>query len=288
MLVAAALNERGICRLDDAYSGDEISRLNRGLDDIFKARALQKRSYVHVDELHERGMLELLLGERMLDILFSIMPDPVLYHCIAIETAGNDPEPNLFAETLAGWHRDRDCSFTTREPTHVSIFVYLSDVGEDDGAFEFVPQNPNERLRSSTPCALVTGRSGYTFAWQRSYFHRASPNRGPGRRRLAKLSIQRNSFPSIHLSSERFKKVIAAMPSGDPATDVLFGRYQGRKAPSVDRPDAPVTPYAIAPTGTMLLDDGALKKGQFRMKVAALTSDIKAMVGGAARRTTYD
>jgi len=287
MLVDAMLNANGICSLDPVYSGDEISRLNRAVDDLLGTRALEKRSYVHVDELRELGMLETLLGDRMRDVLFSIMPDPVLYHCFVIETAGNDPEPNLFADTLAGWHRDRDCSFSKAEPTHVSIFVYLSDVGASDGAFEFVPQNPNERLRSSTPTVLVTGRAGYTFAWQRSYFHRASANRGPRRRRIAKISIQRNAFRSIHLSNEHFKSVLAATPSGDPATDLLFGRYQGKKPPHVDRPAATLRPYAIAPTGTIMLEDRALALGQFRMKGAAMKSDIKAALG-LGNRLAYD
>ena len=288
MLVDAILNANGICNLDDAYSTEEVSRLNRAVDAILGERRLEKRSYVHVDELNELGMLDVLLGERMRDIFFSIMPDPVLYHFSVYETAGNDPEANQFAETLSGWHRDRDCSFTKREPTHVSVFVYLSNVGDDDGAFEFVPQNPDNRLRSSTPSILVKGPTGYTFAWQRSYFHRASPNRGPRRRRLAKFSIQRNSFPSIHLSNEHFKKVIATLPIGDPATDLLFGRYQGKKAPHVNRPTSHITPYAIAPTGTLMIDDRTLTRAQLRMKASALKSDLKARLGGPSLSAAYD
>jgi hypothetical protein len=233
------------------------------------------------------GALDVVLNQKMRDTLFAIMPDPVLYHCFVIETAGNDPEANLFADHLAGWHRDPDCSYSRREPTHVSIFAYLSDVGEDDGAFAFVPQNPEKLLRSSTRNILVTGNAGYTFAWQRSFYHRASPNRGPRRRRIVKVSVQRNAFPSVHLASPHYRTAIDAIPAGDPATDLLFGRYQGRPAPSFQH-QPNVAAAAIAPTGRLAIDDGALLRAQLRKEAADAKRRLKSLLGEGPRSVAYD
>jgi hypothetical protein len=287
MLMDAMLNANGICSTPDAFSPEDIAHVNATVDPLFAERAAQRRSYVHVDELQELGLLDIVLGKRMRDILFSVMPDPVLYHCLMVETAGNDPEPNLFAETLSGWHRDRDCSFSKHEPTHVSVFVYLSNVGERDGAFEFVPQNPNRRLYSSTPCALVQGEAGYTFVWQRSYYHRASPNSGPRRRRLFKISIQRNAFPSVHLGNDHFRRTIERLPSGDPALDLLFGRYQGKPAPQIARP-ADVPCAAIAATRRLGVADRSLVKAQLRINAALAKDRLRELVGGPPARVAYD
>lgn len=289
MSVVSILNTNGICRVPDAYSIREVDELNRAVDSIFLERAAERRSYVHVNELHELGLLEKIFCPQMRNVLFSIMPDPVLYHCFVIETAGNDLQPNIFGDTLAGWHRDVDCSFSPSEPTHVSIFVYLTDVADDDGAFEFVPQSPERRLRTSTPCILVKGTAGLTFAWQRSYFHRASPNRGPRRRRLVKISIQRNAFPSVHLGKPQFRQVIDELPSGDVAMDILFGRYQGRLAPRL--PSSPASSASIIrPTGALGIADSQLTRAYFRQVASRAKSAIRKRLGhgNIAEQVAYD
>jgi hypothetical protein len=288
MSLVSLLNESGIARVDDVYSGEELRALDSSLDPLLHGRADQRRSYVHIDELHALGVLDVVLNQKMRDALFAIMPDPVLYHCFVIETAGNDPEANLFADHLAGWHRDPDCSYSRREPTHVSVFAYLSDVGDDDGGFAFVPQSPEKLLRSSTRNILVTGNAGYTFAWQRSFYHRASPNRGPRRRRIVKISVQRNAFPSVHLASPHYRAAIDAIPSGDPATDVLLGRYQGRTAPRIV-PRPAVAAAAIAPTGRLGIDDGALLRAQLRKEAADIKGRLKRLLGERSRSVAaYD
>jgi hypothetical protein len=285
---ASILKSKGICTVPNAYTTSEIDSLNNAVDNVFAQRSSGRRSYVHVDELQEMGLLGIVFGAEMRRTLFSIMPDPVLYHCFVIETAGNDTEPNLFANTLSGWHRDADCSFSPLEPTHVSIFVYLSDVARDDGAFEFAPQDPRGWLRSSTPTVLVTGRSGYTFAWERSYYHRASPNRGPRRRRLVKISIQRNAFVSAHLANSHFIKAIRSIDPGDPELDVLFGRFQGRTAPQI-LPSPEIAAAAIEVNGTLGIADTTLLRGQIRRSAAAAKAQARKVFGRTANTApAYD
>jgi len=236
------------------------------MDPILNSRLEERRAYVHPDELKEIGVLDQLLCGPMRAILFSIMPDPVLYHCHVYEIAANDTRAHIFAETLAGWHRDGDSELIKNDITHVSVFLYLTDVGAADGAFEFSPKDPTAWLLSSTPCVTVTGPAGFTFAWQRSFYHRASPNRGPTRRRLFKISIQRNAFPSLHLKNKHFQKVMEMTPPGDPQMDLLLGRYQGKTPPPLP---AIVTPTATAvpPTGSLNIPNRELVNVQLRETV---------------------
>jgi hypothetical protein len=260
------LAKTGICRLKDPYSCHEISQFNATIDPILRSRIEEHRAYVHPDELKEIGLLDRLLNVPMRAILFSIMPDPVLYHCHVYEIAANDSRSHIFAETLAGWHRDGDCEMIKNEVTHVSVFVYLTEVGVADGAFEFALKDPTAWLHSGTPCITVTGPAGFTFAWQRSFYHRASPNRGSTRRRLFKISIQRNAFPSRHLKNKHFQRVIAMTPHGDPQMDLLLGRYQGKVPPSVHGIVSPIG-IPIPPTGSMNLPNLDLAKVQIRSMV---------------------
>ena len=157
--------------------------------------------------------------------------------------------------------------------THVSIFLYLSDVGAEDGPFEFCPQLPDKWLRNSSPAITVTGDRNYCFIWNRAFFHRAAPNRGPKRRRLLKLSIQPNRFPNMHMPSERFEAVRRMMPEGDPYLDILLGRYLGRAAP--DRERASVEASAVAPTGALGISDATILKTIARDRARAARRWLK-------------
>jgi hypothetical protein len=267
----------GICSYADPYSPSEIAEFNAVLDPIFQARAGQPRAYVHVDELNTTGLLQRLLSPAMRNILFSIMPDPVLYHCLISEIAGNDTRSHFGSERMSGWHCDADSELVSGEVTHVSIFTYLSQVDSQDGAFEIAPKRPIF-INRGAPSILVTGQTGYTFAWQRSFFHRASPNRGPRRRRIFKISVQRNRFPSRHLKSRHFQAALAAIPPGDPGMDVLLGRYEGRETPVVTGIAAPLQ-SVIQPTGTVDVPISQLLPGQLRFHASRVKESVKAALG---------
>lgn len=268
------LAAKGICSVEPVCDPVQIAHVNTALNPLLASRAEARRAYVHADELHELGVLDKLLGPRMQDLLFSVMPDPVLYHCHVYEIAAMDARPHIFADVLQGWHRDSDSEFVRGELTHVSVFVYLSDVGPDDGAFEFAPTDPEAWLYSGTPRIAVQGPAGYTFAWHRSFYHRASPNRGSRRRRLFKLSVQRNRFHSVHLGNEHFQKLKMAISPGDPRTDVLLGRYQGKEAPPPPALTAPGF-TAIQTTGKLDISSVDLAKAQLREKARALKRALR-------------
>ena len=164
--------------------------------------------------MNELGIMDEVLNPRMMDLLFSIIPDPVLYHFHFYEIAAKQEKSHIFSENLLGWHRDPDCTFRASDPTHLSIFVYFSDVGPDDGPFEFVPNLATENLSSGAKVASMQGPAGMSFVWHRRFFHRAAPNRGSRRRRLLKISVQNNEFKSAHLKRPFFRNWIDIVVEG--------------------------------------------------------------------------
>ncbi len=229
---------------------------------------------MYADEIGSSGILPLVLSENMRNCLLSIMPDPVLYHMHIYEIAANQSQPHIFSETMAGWHRDPDSENGGAKATHVSIFVYLTDVESENGAFEFIPQNPLLWLHKNTGYVSMLGKSGTSFLWNRNFYHRASPNRSDIRRRLLKISIQNNSFFSRHLGNEHFKPLIAATPEGDAMLDMLFGRYQGVNAPVVNTPES-FEFIAVKPNCRMNLSNKYLAEWQARMMVRAIRHRLK-------------
>ncbi len=248
--LANRLATHGILAVDDIYSVVELSRLNAIMNPIFASKASDSRSYIRPDEMMDAGILENVLTRKMKDLIFSIVPDAVLYHLHAYEISGNATKSHIFAEQPGGWHRDPDSVLYQDDPTHVSIFVYLTDVGESDGPFEFCPRDPNIALSSDNPSISMIGSAGFSFVWHRSYYHRAAPNRADQRRRLIKISIQPNSFHSTHLRNDFFRRVADGFRIGDEEMDVLFGRYQGRKAPKI-RPVKEPRVFVLQPNRMM-------------------------------------
>ena len=206
----------GILAVADIYSVAELAAINSAMDPMLDA-----------------GLFDRVLSRKMKDLILSVVPDPVLYHFHAYEIEANSTKSHIFGETLGGWHRDPDSEFFPGDPTHISVFVYLTDVGDYDGAFEFSSHPPCQPLRTDSPVLSMTGPTGMSFVWHRSYYHRASPNRGDRRRRMLKISVQRNFFISNHLNDDFFKRVCAEVPEGDLETDMLLGRYQQRQAPEL-------------------------------------------------------
>jgi hypothetical protein len=255
--IAKQLAGQGILAMGDLYSVRDLAALNAAMDPIFARKAGEERAYVRPDEILAAGILPVVLSRRVMDVITAIVPDPVLYHFHAIETAGNRANPHIFGDRLDGWHVDSDSAFFPGDPTHFSIFVYLSDVGEGDGGFEFSPRTPDRPPPPGSPAIAMTGPIGTSFVWLRGFYHRASPNQGPRRRRVMKLSLQPNAFRSAHLTNDAFRRVLRDAPAGDVEIDLLLGRYQGRDAPRLTPRRMPRY-SVIAPNSRVVLSEGLL------------------------------
>jgi hypothetical protein len=253
------LLESGLALVEDIYSVNELAALNHAVSPEFRDLSSLPRAYIKPDKMLELKILGDVLSPRMRQLIFAIMPDPVLHHLHFYEIAAGQSESHIFSDKLAGWHRDPDAEYVATDPTHVSIFIYLCDVGAEDGPFEFALQKPVMPLQSCTPVASMTGPTGTSFVWHRRFYHRAAPNRGSQRRRLLKISVQRNRFDSPRLQKPEFQRVLSTIPAGELWLDMLLGRYQGKPAPKL----APSTCPAWEPfveTMTINLPDDDLRR----------------------------
>lgn len=228
------LSTRGIVRQTDVYTREAIEQLNDALDDAFAATSAEHRSYVGGDVLAALGLLDMVFSAPVRAAIDRLFPggDAVLYHCHAYEVAGAQDRPHIRDRTLDGWHRDSEtvAAYQQEVPVHVSMFTYLNDVGLDGGAFELVPLPPVRTPATGTPRVSVRGPAGTTFWWNRSYFHRASPNRSPRRRRVLKLSLQSERLPNERIAGSELGT--AGEHAAAVADPWLHARFGGPPAPA--------------------------------------------------------
>jgi len=208
-LLTAELSTRGIVQLNGVLEHGWIARANEFLDNQFSEVGDGMRTYVGADSLAEAGLLKSLFTDRLRSVVNGIYDEPVvLYHCHVYEIEAASNKPHIHRNNLDGWHRDVEtvACYRREVPDYVSIFVYLNPVGPDGGPFELVPRPPTRRPGKGTPCVSVVGDAGTTFAWNRSYFHRAAPNRSPVRRRVLKLSLQPARLPHDRMTQPEFTR----------------------------------------------------------------------------------
>ncbi len=198
----------------DVYSPELIASWNKRLDPLLESRDSDARSYVGASELHDLGIFGEQFTPNLLASFETLQEHPVLYHCHVYETAGEQTKPHIGSHNLNGWHRDIETLgvFPTDPLAFLSVFTLLSDVNDGDGAFEIVPRYPERIPNNGEPCVQMTGQAGRTLMWNRSFFHRASPNSGTRRRRILKLSIQPARLPNDRLGLNEFTSIDGVGP----------------------------------------------------------------------------
>ena len=131
MTPSQVLSTTGIAAVPDIWAPAEVVALNSALDEVFRTRSDEARSYVAADELLDLGLLDHVLPTALVTLFGHLIADPVLYHCHAYEIRGSDSRPHIHGSLLAGWHRDSEtlAAFDPDDARFLSVFLYLSDVG---------------------------------------------------------------------------------------------------------------------------------------------------------------
>lgn len=232
------LKATGLLKLDNVFSKETIARWNQLLDPILKERSSEEKSYVKIHELDELNILSEFFNPQMRGLLASFMPDPAILCFHVYETCPSE-KPHVFGDTFSGWHRDVNHlpGLQADDPNYVSFFVYLSDVSEESGAFEIVPKSFTGPLKRETESVKVLGEKGTTFVWNRTMFHRATPNRSKQRRRVLKVSLQHNYLQNEHIEGPDFLSLRKKYNEVDPFLFYLVGGVH-RYAPTGELPDA--------------------------------------------------
>lgn len=201
------LVQEGIADLTGLWPTEQVEAWNDRLDPLFAAIDDQPRSYVSADQLVETGIFQEALSEPVRRLIASIQPSALLYHFHCYEIAAAQTKPHIQRNRFQGWHRDLETlsDFTKDFPTFVSIFILMSPVGDADGPFEFAPKSAETGLRAGGEIVRLVGPVGTAAIWNRSYYHRAAPNRGPRRRRILKFSFQPAGLPNPRIGLDEFK-----------------------------------------------------------------------------------
>lgn len=223
------LKNKGILALQCQYSQRTLNKWNQLLDPLFAERVNEERAYVRINELHSLGIFEEIFPASMRNFIYQVMPDAVLYHCHAYEIAAQQDRPHVNDNEIDGWHQDQDTlgKLDPTEPHYLSFLIYLSDVStENRGPFEFLPRSPKLRFKNGLDAIKVIGNVGTTIVFNRSFYHRASPNLSSVRRRVLKLSIQHNFLPNKWLLREAFVEVAkSAVVQADEFLAYMLGKY---------------------------------------------------------------
>lgn len=211
----STLVKNGICGLGQPFPAATIERWNRLLDPEFDKYGDSPKVDISAERLDELGIFSAFFDEKMRRQIYRLMPDAVLHEFTVIETAGNQQRPHVFGERQRGWHPDIMPlpGLDHRLPNYLHLFVYLSDVGLGDGGFEFLPLSSGNTIKPGMETIEVRGDRGTAFVWNRAYYHRASPNTGPTRRRALRFLFQHNYLANAVIEDGRL--------------DTLRKRYEG-------------------------------------------------------------
>lgn len=200
------LSQDSFIAFEPIYSDERVEYLNNKFDSLFSQQN-QPRRYVDALDMYNLGVLNDIFTPNLISLIYDVMPNPVLYHCHSYEIDGNCQKSHIAGDNfLEGWHRDIDCihDFEKEGIQHVTLFVYLTDVNVNDGAFEICTKKLGyfPRLFRSSKFYRITGTRGFSFLFNRTAVHRASPNKNKNERRVLKISFQDKSTKSLTLNKK--------------------------------------------------------------------------------------
>jgi hypothetical protein len=253
-MLKTQLSQTGLVRLTPLLDAQQLQRWNQVLDPIFASQS-ESRRYATAEDLMRHGLLSDLFKPEVRALIDTLIPDSRVFHLHAYEIDAQKSKSHIEGDNkLEGWHRDYDCrpSGLNKEAEFISLFIYLTDVAEDGGAFEICPTPLRlipQSLHRLVPLR-ITGAAGTSFLFNRVFVHRASPNKSPVKRRVLKLSIQPAGFENKRINYPQFVKVRAALPTEDQWLCRFFNRAD--ESGFITTPTASLTAMPVEEYGTRL------------------------------------
>ena len=240
MSILKKIKNSGIVEIENLYSNDLINDWNIKIDKIIDKNFdnNSKKVEINFDELVENGIVEQVLNNKLKSAVASLINDPILYLFSANEISGYDNKPHVNNNSIGGWHYDiTPLNYLDRKnPNFITIFIYLSDVMSfEDGPFEICSDTDLKFVNNQTPTKKILGKKGKCFIWNNSFIHRASPNRGPFKRRIIKLGFKNNYFQNDFIG--KLNKNYCKIKDKDDFTDFAFGKYHYSTEKSKKLPD---------------------------------------------------
>ena len=213
-ILLGQLRKHGAVFIENLYDEEDLRVVNSKIDSYFLDRQEKERAYVTANELLELNLLDKLIPTALVNLFEQLLNQVDVYHCHVYETAAGKNKSHIRGDRLDGWHRDIDCDTSDAKLNEcLSLFLYLSPVNQGDGGFEIVPADHVSKTPDGQLSKTMVGPVGTVLLWNRTLWHRATPNQGSTRRRVFKISIQpinrenpfRNSEEGKHLREKLFE-----------------------------------------------------------------------------------
>tara|TARA_B100001057_G_C22854137_1_gene952093 strand:- start:1980 stop:2819 length:840 start_codon:yes stop_codon:yes gene_type:complete len=215
----------GFIEFEDLFSDEQINRWNDVLDRFY----LEKDKKVTLDllELGKPGfeIVKEFLNDKVKFIIDQLIKDPIIFYAGSNEIPSKQKISHVNHNELEGWHTDTGENLqylNLNYPFWITFFVYLTDVGQNDGAFEISNVTKKKNIKHKMKCFKLMGKRGKAFVWGNPFFHRASPNNGNTRRRILKIQIQHNYLENTYIKT--LNKVHDYIDDHDHYINYIFGK----------------------------------------------------------------
>ena len=155
-----------------------------------------------------------------------LMPDGILWHCHYIKTPSNQSKPWFNPETRYGsWHKDRTIDYNHNRIDFLDIMIYLNDVGENDGAYAFLPIRPDNEIEidKSKRSSKIIGPSSLGIISRVDWWHTATPNTEFKDREMIRLSFAKNMYHQKIQESEDYINLRNYFNDKDKFLNFIFG-----------------------------------------------------------------
>ena len=215
--------DNGIITFSDIFESTDIENIKNILrheyKNIYNVRAL---------DLSNSGILNIVINKKIKYLINLLIPDGILWHCLYLRTPSNQSKPHFDPQTRYGsWHRDRVTDYTHNRIDFVDIMIYLNDVDENDGAFAFLPKQPNINIDDASHSSKIIGSKGTSIFSRIDWYHTATPNMGNKDREMIRLSFAKNMYHAIIQESEDYKNLRNSYKEKD---DFLFFIFGGNRS----------------------------------------------------------
>jgi len=216
--------KNGFVEFDNLFTENQISKWNSLLDAHYEGK--KEKHNIDLLELGEPGfnIVKEFFNDKIRFISCALIKDPILFYAGSNEIPSEQKVSHVNHNEIEGWHTDTGEELQyldMRMPYWITFFVYLTNVDNDDGAFEISNIVKKKQISHNTECFKMTGKKGKCFLWGNPFYHRASPNIGTNRRRILKIQIQHNYLENSYL--DKLKKNHKFLENEDNFLKYIFG-----------------------------------------------------------------
>lgn len=218
-------NKNGFVEFENIFSSKDIDKWNSTLDTHYRDQS----DKVNIDllEVGKPGfeIIKGFLNDKVKFIISCLIKDPVIFYAGSNEIPAKQKISHVNHNEIEGWHTDTGENLQyldLNNPLWITFFVYLSDVGINDGAFEISNVTKKKNIKNNMNCFKMIGNKGKCFVWGNPFFHRASPNLGDKRRRILKIQIQHNYLENSY--SATLKKNYEFIEENENYLKYIFGQ----------------------------------------------------------------